>query len=162
MVHSRQAVALGYKYNMEIPEIIENYSACGVDIGRIVKRILKNAPKGSLIDLERVRILDSDSHNRGFACYLKKNREIRLFAKELVDWQPLILRKTFLFPYITVGLALGHEIDHHVNRENDIIDQERSAEKNAINYIYPSFGIFKPFVKMLMLLNRARVSKNLV
>jgi hypothetical protein len=135
---------------MGTPKIIESYSAQGVNLGRIVKRILNNAPKGCLEDLEQVKILDSDPQSKGFACYIKEAREIRLFAEALVGWQPWILKKTFFLPYITVGLALGHEIDHHVNRENNIVNKEQSAENNAIKYIYPSFGVFKPVVKMMM------------
>ena len=141
---------------MEIPRIIESYKYYGVDISRIVKRILKFAPEYSLDGLKIVRILDSDSQQSGFACYLKKEGEIRLFAQGLVDWQPWILKKTYLFPYITVGLALGHEIDHHVNRMNSDIDKERSAENNAIKYIYPSFGMFKPLAKLLFFLGRTK------
>lgn len=136
------------------PIVFESYDHCGVDISRIVKRIIKYAPKNSLEGLNKICILDNDYQRRGFACYLKDKKEIRLFTKELVAWQPWILKKTYLFPYITVGLALGHEIDHHVNRKNNVIDKEYSAKINAIKYIYPSFGLFKPLVKVLMLFRR--------
>jgi hypothetical protein len=135
---------------METPIIIENFTDCGVNIGKIVTRILNHAPVGCLDNLKQVRILDNDANKNGFACYLKEEREIRLFAQALVGWQPSILKKTYLFPYITVGLALGHEIDHHVNREKNLINKEHSAQNNALRYIYPSLGMFKPIVKILM------------
>jgi hypothetical protein len=123
---------------MGMPRIVENYDP---SIARIVKRIFKYAPESSIEGLEQVSILNNDYQRRGFACYSKDEKEIRLFSKELVDWQPWILKKTYLFPYITVGLALGHEIDHHVNRENNEIDKEKTVGSNAIKYIYPSFGM---------------------
>jgi len=139
---------------MTSPKIVEDYTISGVNVGKIVRRIIEHAPKICLEDLKQVTIVDSNPEKRGFACYLKDEREIRIFAKELIGWQPWILKKSYLFPYITVGLALGHELDHHINRNNNEIDKERSAEENAIKYISPSFGIFKPLIKILMLLRK--------
>jgi len=139
---------------MVAPKVVEDYSIRSVNVGKIVKRILVHTPKGYLEGLRQVTILDSNPERRGFACYLKDKREIRLFVKELIGWQPWILKKSYLFPYITIGLALGHEIDHHVNRNNNEIDKERSADENAIKYIFPSFGLFRPVIKLLMILNK--------
>jgi len=61
----------------------------------------------------------------------------------------MAIKKSYIFPYLTIGMALGHEIDHHVNRDRRTIDEEKTAEKNALKYIYPSMGFFKPLVKVL-------------
>ncbi len=87
----------------EKPDIVENYERCGIDVGGIVAKIVKLAPKGCLDGLERIRILDYDPKD--------------------------------------IGLAMGHEIDHHVNRNNFEIDKEQSAVNMALSYIYPSLGI---------------------
>lgn len=130
-------------------QIIESFSNCGVNVRRIVNRVLAKAPEGCTDGLKQIKILDSDPEGRGFACYLRKEREIRLFVKELIGWQPWILKKTFIFPYLIVGIALAHEIDHHVNRNNFKINKEESAERNAFKYLYPSLGIFKPLIRTI-------------
>ncbi len=138
---------------MGMPRIIEEHTDCGVDIVGIVKRILRYAPEGCLDGLEQIRILDHSPI--GFARYIKEDREIQLFAQELVAWLPWVLKKTYIFPYLTIGMAVGHEIDHHVHRDNDLIDKELSAEKNSLVYVYPSFGVFKPVVKVISWIGKA-------
>jgi len=134
------------------PKIIESHSEYGVNIGKIVKRIIRYAPKTSIQGLKIIRILDKAPNSKGFACYLKEEREIRLFVNDLIGWQPWLLKKSFIFPYLSVGLALGHEIDHHVNRNNETIDREIYAERNALKYVYPSLGVFKPLAKLFSFL----------
>lgn len=134
------------------PKIIATYSDHGVNIGKIVQRIIKNAPKESIQGLNAVRIVDKSPDKKGFACYLKDHREIYLFVDDIIGWQPWLLKKSMIFPYLSIGLALGHEIDHHVNRDNIILDKEESAESNAIKYIYPSFGFFKPLALVIIFL----------
>ncbi len=131
-------------------QIIESYSNCGVDVAKIIRRIIRFAPQSSIKDLKIIRLVDKDSYSRGFGCYFKKEKEIRIFVKEIIDWQPWILKKTIIFPYLTIAVTLGHEIDHHVNRNNENIDMEKSAAINALKYVYPSFGIFKPVVKIIL------------
>jgi hypothetical protein len=138
------------------PKIIAAYGEYGVNVGKIVQRIIKYAPKDSIKGLNTIRIVDKSPDKIGFACYLKDHREIYLFVEDIIGWQPWLLKKTFIFPYITIGLALGHEIDHHVNRDNNTKDKERSAERNAIKYIYPSFGVFKPIALVYYLIIRIR------
>ena len=138
------------------PKIIASYGEYGVNIGKIVQRIIKYAPEDSIQGLNAVRIVDKSPDNRGFACYLKDHREIYLFVDDIIGWQPWLLKKTIIFPYLTIGLALGHEIDHHVNRENNKIDKEISAERNALKYIYPSFGIFKFLAKVFYFFFKGR------
>ncbi len=132
------------------PKIIASYSESGVNIGKIVQRIIKYAPEDSIKGLNAVRIVDKSPDNEGFACYLKDHREIYLFVDDIIGWQPWILKRSIIFPYLTIGLALGHEIDHHVNRDKKIVNKERSAESNALKYIYPSFGIFKTVAKTIL------------
>ena len=132
----------GKKESYKLPKIKKSYTDCGVNIGRMVKRIINHAPPESINGLKEIEILDKDPGAKGFAAYSKKNAKIEIFIEDLIGWQPLLLKKSFVFPYLGISLALGHEIDHHVNRNNDMIDKEKSAERNAIKYVYPSFGIF--------------------
>jgi len=138
------------------PKIIESHAECGVNVGKIVRRIIKYSPRDSIQGLETIRILDQAPGAKGFACYLKEEKEIRLFVNDLVGWQPWVLKKSYIFPYLSIGLALGHEIDHHVNRDNFRIDKERAAESNALKYIYPSLGVFKPMAKLIEFLMRVK------
>jgi len=137
------------------PKIIENYGDCGVNVGKIVNRIIKFAPPASLQGLNQIRIMDKDPNGIGFACYYKEDAKIEIFIDDIVGWQPWPLKKSYVFPYLSIGLALGHEIDHHVKRQNNRIDKEEHAESNALKYVYPSFGIFKPIAKIIsFLLNK--------
>jgi hypothetical protein len=138
------------------PRVIEDYHECGIDVRRIVIAMIKRAPRGCLDGLDAVEILDSSSEGRGFACYQKELRRIQLFVRELVAWQPWLLRKSFVFPYLTIGLALGHEIDHHVNRNNEKLEKEPHAEGSALDYIYPFFFVTRPIKRMLAFLRKRR------
>jgi len=135
-----------------LPKIAECYSEFGVNVGRIVKRIIRHAPPSSLQGLNEIRIKDKDPDNRCFSSYSKQGRRIELFVDDIIGWYPWLLKKSFILPYLAIGLALGHEIDHHVNRNHTRIDKEKSAESNALRYVYPSFGIFKPIARILFLL----------
>lgn len=130
------------------PKIIAAYSNHGVNICKMVQRIIKYAPEENISGLNIIRLVDKSPDDRFFACYLKDYREIYLFVDDIIGWLPWLFKKSYIFPYLAVGLALGHEIDHHVNRENNTVDKEKSAERNALKYIYPSFGIFKPFMRL--------------
>lgn len=132
-------------------KISEEYSPCGVDVGRIVTRIIKYAPSESIEDLKEIRLLDRDPTDTGFAKYVQTAKRIELYIDDIVGWQPWLLKKSYIFPYLTIGMALGHEIDHHVHRNRTSADDESFAEKSALKYVYPSMGIFKPFVKILSL-----------
>ena len=97
--------------------------------------MIRRAPRGCLDGLDAIEILDSSPDRRGLACYQKDRRRIKLFVRDLIAWQPWLLRKSVFFPYLTIGLALGHEIDHHVNRDNEEVEKEQHAEANAFEYI---------------------------
>jgi len=137
-----------------LPKIAESYSQIGVNVGRIVKRIIRYAPPSSLQGLNEIRIKDKDPDNRCFSSYSKQGTRIELFVDDIVGWYPWLLKKSFILPYLAIGLALGHEIDHHVHRNHTSMDKEKSAESNALRYVYPSFGIFKPIARILFLLFR--------
>lgn len=139
--------------------IIEAYSDCGVDIGRIVRRIVKYAPPDCLHGLHEISILDKDPNNIGFASYSKNERRIELYVKDILGWQPWFLKRSFVFPYLAIGIALGHEIDHHVSSRIYGTDKEKSAENNALRYVYPSFGIFKPIARCIAAIFGSRTSK---
>jgi hypothetical protein len=71
-----------------------------------------------------------------------------LYLRDIIGWLPWILKKLYVIPYLFVGHAFGHELDHHVNRGNLHIGREISAEKNSLKYIYPSLELFKPLVRL--------------
>ena len=130
-----------------LPQITENHSETTVNVGGMVRRVLKHLPSEALDGLNEILILDKNEEGSAFGCYRRQEKRIELYMDGLTLWQPSILKKTYVFPYICVALTLGHEIDHHVNRDRDI-DKEISAERNSFKYIYPSFGFFKPLVKL--------------
>ena len=139
------------KHYRDMSPEITNYSSNNMFVYKIIRRIVKHAPSDCLEGLEEIRILDKDPADLGFACYFKKEKRIELYVDDLIGWQPWLLKKSYVFPYLTIGLTLGHEIDHHVNRASDMskIKLEQSAENSALKYIYPSFGIFKPIVRFV-------------
>jgi len=106
-----------------LPKVTENYTRVGVDVGRIVHRILSHLSPDILDGLNEVRLLEN--HNHAFACYKKDEAAIEIY------------------------MAVGHELDHHLNRDDDEIDREASAEENIMKYVYPSLGIFKPTVRIV-------------
>ena len=127
-------------------DIVDHSTPCGVGVGRIVSRILAYAPQEAIAHLKSLEIWDIAPERKGFARYVRGKGRIDLFVQETICWLPWILRKTFVLPYLFIGLALGHEIDHHVNRDRDMPEEERekSAESNAMTYVYPSPGMLKP------------------
>jgi hypothetical protein len=135
------------------PVIIENYRKLGVDVGRIVRRILLHLPPDILEGLREVRLLDR--HDTGFASYRKNGGIIEIYMATLLgDFPPILLKLLYPFTYMFIGMALGHELDHHVNRNNREIDREASAEANIMRYVYPSLGIFKPAVRIISFVAR--------
>ena len=130
-----------------LPKIIENYSMVGVDAARIVRRILSHLSPKILDGLHEVRLLEK--HDHAFACYKKEEGAIEIYAADLLGYLPRILLRLFYpFTYMVVGMALGHELDHHVNRHNQDIDREETAETNIMKYVYPSLGIFRPAARI--------------
>jgi len=69
------------------------------------------------------------------------------------------LRKHTLIPYSFIKEALGHEIAHHLNRQNPSGEKEKSAQTTALKYVYPSLGIFQPLMRLASLLFRKKHSK---
>jgi hypothetical protein len=132
-------------------DIVDHSTSCGVNIKYIVKRIIAHVPEEVIADLKTVEIFDFAPGRKGFARYVRHENKIDLYVHEDIGWLPWILKKTFIFPYLLVGLALGHEIDHHVNRDRVMTeeDREKSAESNAMKYIYPSFGALKPVARLV-------------
>jgi len=131
-----------------LPKVTENYTRVGVDVGRIVHRILSHLSPDILDGLNEVRLLEN--HNHAFACYKKDEAAIEIYIAELLgDFRPIFLKLFYPFTYMLVGMAVGHELDHHLNRDDDEIDREASAEENIMKYVYPSLGIFKPTVRIV-------------
>lgn len=139
--------------------VLERYTPCGVDLGKIVRRIIRYAPQESTEGLSAVVLLDT--HPTAFGCYRKESSQIELYVQEIIGWLPLLLRKSYVIPYLFIGLALGHELDHHANREQNSMDQEAHAEADAMKYVYPSLGVFKSLLRFLAVLSRrSRVLNN--
>ncbi|ACL04042.1 hypothetical protein Dalk_2349 [Desulfatibacillum aliphaticivorans] len=132
-----------------LPEIIDRCSVSEINVAKMVRRMVRFAPRESLVGLERIVITDYDPKDMGFGCYWKQERQIDIFARESLDCLPWALKKMYIFPYLFIGQVFGHELDHHINRDNDSIDKELSAEQDSLVYIYPSFGIFKLPAKIL-------------
>ena len=101
-------------------------------------------------------ILDVNEQEDCFGAYDRKARWIELYAGDIIGWLPWILKKTYLIPYSFIKEALGHEIDHHVNRQNP--SSEKAAETTALKYVYPSLGIFQPLIRLASLLFRKKHS----
>ncbi len=129
---------------MTTPQIVEKYTDIGTDVGRIVRRILSHLPPDVLDGLREVRILDRNTEHPAFGCYRSGEGSIELYVADIIGWLPFFLRKSYLVPYVFVGVTLGHELDHHAQRANRAVDRELSAERSAFKYVYPSLGIFKP------------------
>ena len=131
------------------PIITESHSESQVKVRAIVDRILKYQKPETLEDLNEIALLDNSFEDQGFGCYRKAERRIEIYLDPILKWQPWVLKKTYLFPFITIAMTLAHELDHHVNRDNHTIDREQSAEKNMFTYIYPAIGIFRPILKIV-------------
>lgn len=124
-------------------DIINNYRPCGVNAEPIVQRIM------SFVDvagINEIRLLEYSTAGERFSRYLREKQNIELFVHDIVGWQPVIPRKSFVIPYLAIGIVLGREIDHHVR---PAVHDELSTLQNALGYIYPSFGLFKPLGKLM-------------
>lgn len=139
-----------------LPKIIENHSETAVNVAGIVRRILAHLPSEVLDELNEVIILDKNNKHSAFGAYWKSHGRIELYLDGITLWLPWILKKTYVIPYLFIGTALGHELDHHVNRSNNMPDKEASAETNAFKYVYPSLGIFRPIATLVSSLMRKR------
>lgn len=104
-------------------QIIESYSPCGVNAGKIVRRMLRFMPSDVLDGLNAIKLLDVHSSRQGFGSYSRRHAEIETYVHEIIGWQPWLLKKSFIFPYLSIGLCLGHELDHHVHRNNEAMDR---------------------------------------
>ena len=136
------------------PTVLENYRDIGVDVGHIVRRILSHLSPEILEGLHEVRLLEK--HDHAFACYKKEEGAIEIYLCDLLGYLPRFFLEAFYpFTYMVVGMAVGHELDHHVNRNSHEIDREASAEANIMKYVYPSLGIFKPAVRTMSCVARS-------
>ena len=132
------------------PKVIEKYTKVGVDAGRIVRRILSHLPPSILEGLREVQLLDRNDTHPAFGCYRKDDGTIEIYMADLLgDFPQIFLRLLYPLTYVVVGMAVAHELDHHVTRNNLEIDREASAEANIMKYVYPSLGIFKPAVRII-------------
>jgi hypothetical protein len=131
-------------------KIIENYTMLGVDVAHIARRILSHLPPDIFEGLNEVRILDRNDNHAAFACYRKSEGIIEIYVADLLGFLPgFLLKLLYPFTYMVVGIAVAHELDHHVTRNNRRIDREASAEASIMRYVYPSLGIFKPAARMI-------------
>jgi hypothetical protein len=124
-------------------DIINNYRPCGVNAERIVQRVMAFV---DVTGINEVRLLEHSMTGERFSRYLREKQNIELYVHDIIGWQPMILRKTFVIPYLAISVVLGREIDHHVRPDDH---DELTTLHNALKYVYPSFGIFKPFGKLM-------------
>jgi len=118
----------------------------GINSAAIVKRIVDYLPHRTLNGLTEITLFGSNEEC--FGCYIRDEKRIELYLEEIVGWQPWLLKKTYVFPVMCIGLILGHEIDHYVNRENPHFIEEFPS-RNTIQFIVPSLGIFRHLIKPL-------------
>ena len=133
------------------PIVTEIHTETEVNVKKIVDRIIRYQKSETIRGLNEISILDKSEPDIGFGCYKKAEQKIEIYLDNILKWQPWVLKKTYIFPFIAIAMALSHELDHHVNRDNNSIDREYSAKTNMIKYIYPSLGTFKPLAKILIL-----------
>jgi hypothetical protein len=133
------------------PIISENHTESNVNVRGIVDRIIRYQRPETIKDLDEISITDNTEPDKGFGCYKKSERKIEIYLEPTLKWQPWILKKTYFFPFLVIAMTLAHELDHHVNRNNDFINKEQSAEENMLKYIYPALGVFKPMVRLIHL-----------
>src|SRR4030042_4499390 len=97
------------------PTIVEDHIKIGIDAGRIVRRSLSHLPASTLEGLREVRLLGKN--HKGFARYRARQGIIEIYLEELLGtFSPILLKVFYPFTYTVVGMALCHEIDHHVHR----------------------------------------------
>jgi hypothetical protein len=142
-----------------LPTILEDHARIGIDAGWILRRIMSHLPASTLDGLNQVRLLGRNE--KGFARYIAKEGIIEIYIEELVKgFSPLFLRLFYPFTYTIIGMALCHELDHHVHRNDGAIDREASAEANIMKYMYPSLGIFKPLAQLILFCRSIRKRTN--
>jgi hypothetical protein len=117
--------------------VIENHCETGLNLAGIAKRIIKYMPEWTVNGVNEIVIPDASEEEDCFGAYDRKVRRIELHAGDSIGWVPWILKKTYLIPYILIGQALGHETDHHVNRQNPC--GEKATETTALKYVYRIF-----------------------
>ena len=126
--------------------IVEKHSVQGLNVKAIVKRIIKHLPSEVLKGLNEITLLNK--HDKYFVRYIQDEGRIELFVDDIVGWQPWFLKKTYIFPYLCIGIELSSAIEHHVNRDKVSPDGEYIPQ-NPLKYLYPSLGIFKYVLKLL-------------
>lgn len=135
-------------------KIVESHIECGVDVGKILKRILKYVPPESIEGLKMINTENNTTLNKAFSSYDKNEKKITLYIDSILSFLPNIFIKSYLLPYFFIATELGIGIDFHYNRKKEwnFKDRKRHAEKNGLNHVYLSFGIFKPVVRMIQLI----------
>lgn len=114
-----------------LPTIIENYTDVGIDVGRMVRRILSNLSPDILDGLKEVRILDKcrllEKCKHPFACYNKGEGTIEIYVSELLGDFPQIISKV-LYPITYMG----------INRDSDYLFAFRGLPHGSAPNLLPS------------------------
>jgi hypothetical protein len=132
--------------------IVEKHSVSGIDIKAIINRIIIHLPTEVINGLNEITLLNKNE--KTFGQYIYNEGRIELYVDDIVGWQPWLLKKTYLFPYMCIGIELGGLIEEHVNR--DIVEPNGEyIPKNPLKYIYPSLGVFKYVLKLLFYIRKA-------
>lgn len=124
-----------------------NHTYVGVDVERIVRRILSHVDPHMLEGLHEIRLLDP-GFTDALARYKKDEGTIEIYVGNVIaDAPPILLKLMYPITYFYIGMVLGHQLDNHIHRNTTDIDRKVSVEGIIMNYVYPSFGIFKPIIR---------------
>ena len=127
------------------PTISENHTESDVNVRKIVERVIRYQQPETLRDLYEIEIVDNRKPDNAFACYKKSKRKIVIYLEPILKWQPWILKKTYFFPFVMIAMTLAHELDHHMNRDNDFVNKENSA--SDLGHLCQAFEKHRPAEK---------------
>jgi hypothetical protein len=129
------------------PLITEIHFIRGINVAAMVRRMVEHLPPSVLEGLKEITLLNT--HEEYFGRYIKEEGRIELYVGDIVGWQPWILKKTYFFPYLCIGIELGIGLEQHVYYRT--VNNGKEYRPNyPFMYIYPSLGIFKVIIKPIL------------
>lgn len=119
----------------------------GINIAAMVRRMVEHIPGTVLEGLTEITLLNT--HEKYFSRYVREEGRIELYVGDIVGWQPWILKKTYFFPYLCIGIELGIGLEQHVYYRT-VYNGKEYRSTYPFMYIYPSLGIFKIIIKPIL------------
>ena len=129
------------------PLIMEIHPIRGINIAAMVRRMVKHIPGTVLEGLTEITLLNTQE--KYFSRYVKEEGRIELYVGDIVGWQPWVLKKTYFFPYLCIGIELGIGLEQHVYYRT-VYNGKEYRPTYPFMYIYPSLGIFKIIIKPIL------------